>query len=334
MAAILILSTLVVHSQENDGGVFGLGISDDASVAFSWKPNNEPDLAGYRLYVGTVPGVYAGYVEVGTATRVRLVDLIRGMRYFFALTAYNSSGLESDFTPELSAQIPFATPVTPAVEPVVTNEPPYFEPLPDLVLDEMTTNYSVLVLGVRNSLNITATSSSPELFPNPEVTFYSPEIAYLTLQTLPGATGTGTITVTADDGQGTNNLFSRSFSVTVEPLNSPPAISHVPDLWILKTRLAGPISFTVADAESTPASLEVTVTSSNPAVLPQSGLTLTGSGSSRALTIDPTNARFGVSTVTLTVSDGSATASVSFQVTILNLMADLLFGDAGEQFFQ
>ena len=343
VAALLVVSSLRVSSQETGGGIFSLGISDDASVGFSWRANPESDVAGYRLYVGTASRVYAAYVDVGNVTQFRLTDLIRGMRYYFALTAYDSSGLESGFTPEVSSQIPLTPPPVPQVtETVITNLPPGFEPLPDLVLPEGTTNHSVLVLGINpgatgevDVVTISASSSSPDLIPNPEVTQLNSEMtALITLQPVPGATGTATITVTADDGRGTNSVFSRSFSVRIERLNSPPTMSQIPDLWLLKNRLPPPIPFIIGDAESALEDLTVTVTSSSPDVLPDSGLTLAGSGAIRTLAIDPSNGRAGTSTVTLTVSDGSATASISFGVTIQNLLLPLLFGDAIEEFFK
>lgn len=321
VAALLVLSTSMIQAQETGGGVFSLGISDDATVAFKWTANTEPNLAGYRLYVGTVPGVYGGYVDVGNTTRFRLGDLIRGMTYYFALTAYNTAGIESELTPELSTQIPLVTPVIPQAEgTIATNEPPYFEPLPEfLVIEEGTTNRGILLLGVHAASSITATSSAPELIPDPQVTYFSPgTLGVIMLEPVPGATGTATVTVTAA-GDGTNT-FSRSLLVMVQHPNSPPAISTIPNLWLAKNRIAELIAFTVTDAESASENLEVFVTSSNPDALPVSGLMLTGESSTRGLMIDPSNGRTGVSTVTLIVSDGTASTSVSFDVTIQNLL--------------
>ena len=331
-------------AQQTGGGVFSLGISDDATVAFTWRANAEADLAGYKLYVGTVPGVYSGSVDVGRATTYRLNDLLRGMTYYFSLTAYNSSGLESAPTPALTATIPLVLTNLPTPQEVIpsamTNEPPYFEALPDIVLTEGTTNHSVLLLGIRpgatgevGAVNITATSSAPELIPPPEVTYTSPEpFGVLTLNAVPGATGTATITATANDGEAQNNIFWRTFSVTVERQNSPPVISRIPDLWLWKDRATEPIPFTLVDAESPPENLEVTITVSNPEVLLASDLTLGGSGPVRTLVIDPRNGRTGVSLVTLTVTDGTSTTSMSFQVTVLSLAS--FFGNGAQQFLQ
>jgi hypothetical protein len=342
VGSILWTGINVSYSQDTGGGgLYGLGITDDAAVTFTWKANSEPDLGGYKLYVGTVPGYYAGFIDVGRATSFRVSDLVRGMPYYFALTAYNSSGLESDFTPELTATIPFVTGggisavpgaptnglvneltnTTPALV-ETTNAPPYFDPLPDIVISQDTTNQSVLLLGLTSGadseadLLISATSSVPELIPNPEVSYSEADAtAVLMLAPITGATGSAAITVNVSDGLPGNN-FSRTFNVTVEPFNSPPQISGILDLLISKNRATEPIPFTVVDAETQRADLQVTATSSNPEVVPASGLIVTSSGLTSSLVIDPSNGRTGVSTVTITVSDGTASTSTSFLVTI------------------
>src|SRR5436190_2911928 len=119
---IAVMSACLVTNGKGD--ISGLGISDDATVGFVWSANSEPDLAGYKLYVGTLPGIYSGYVDVGPATSFQLFDLIRGTTYHFALTAYNSGGLESGFTPELTKQVPLV--ITNGVftlDPAMTNSP-------------------------------------------------------------------------------------------------------------------------------------------------------------------------------------------------------------------
>jgi hypothetical protein len=335
--AVLLASVWLVrigHSQQSVGGVYSLGITDEASVGFVWNANSEPDVVGYRLYVGTVPGLYTGFVEVGNATQYRLTGLVRGMTYYFSLTAYNTAGLESGFADELSYQVPLLDDGgLLLVDNGYTNQPPYFEPLPDIVLEEGTTNYFVLLLGIhagaageRDTLTVTATSSSTNLVPTPRVNYVSPEpTALLTLNPVPRAVGTGTITATVQDDQAQNNNFSRTFSVTVEPVNSPPVISLIPPQQVSKNQPSAPIPFTVSDSESPPAALQVTVGSSNPEVLPTAGLILEGSDDSRMLIIDPTNGRTGISIVTLSVSDGTATSSVSFQLTIGDLAIEDIF---------
>lgn len=61
-------------------------------------------LAGYRVYVGTAPGEYQG-IDVGNTTSYRFHDLIPGTTYYFAVTAVDAGGNESDFSAVVSKQI-------------------------------------------------------------------------------------------------------------------------------------------------------------------------------------------------------------------------------------
>jgi hypothetical protein len=78
-----------------------------------------------------------------------------------------------------------------------------------------------------------------------------------------------------------------------------------------------PISFTIGDLESAPEDLDVIVSSSNPAVVPESGATLGGSGANRILTIIPAPNQTGNSVITITVSDLQLNTSRSFNVMVV-----------------
>ena len=74
-------------------------------IHFRWLQNPEPDIAGYKLYSRRV--VTQGYaipIDMGNALN-GTYDLgnIEGV-WRFALTAYNTAGLESDFSAELSRE--------------------------------------------------------------------------------------------------------------------------------------------------------------------------------------------------------------------------------------
>jgi len=81
-----------------------------ADVTLSWDPNSESDLAGYRLYYGTASGVYGMPITLGIQTTFTITNLPPGT-YFFALTAFNTSGLESGFSNEVTTTIS-STPTT------------------------------------------------------------------------------------------------------------------------------------------------------------------------------------------------------------------------------
>ena len=85
--------------------IFSFAISafaETSSVSLSWDPNTEPDIAGYKVHWGTSSGVYSQFSDVPQTT-ASVSDLTVGVRYYFAVTAYTETGLESGYSAEVSA---------------------------------------------------------------------------------------------------------------------------------------------------------------------------------------------------------------------------------------
>ena len=82
-----------------------------ADVSLSWNANTESDLAGYRLHWGKTSGSPTQHIDVGNFTTGTITGLETGVRYFIAVTAYNTSRLESGPSNEVSytPPIPQAT---------------------------------------------------------------------------------------------------------------------------------------------------------------------------------------------------------------------------------
>ena len=76
------------------------------------------------------------------------------------------------------------------------------------------------------------------------------------------------------------------------------------------------LAFTIGDVETAVGSLTVTATSSNTTLIPDANLVFGGSGATRTLTATPAANQFGTSTITVTVSDGTATTSDTFVLTV------------------
>lgn len=72
------------------------------SVALGWNRSPNSTVTGYRVYSGVVSGVYTSSVAVGNVTTNIVPNLVDGITYFFAVTAYNASGKESLFSSEIS----------------------------------------------------------------------------------------------------------------------------------------------------------------------------------------------------------------------------------------
>ena len=81
--------------------VFATG-GNCAQVTLAWDANSEPNIAGYKVYYGTASRVYNWYFDVGKVTTYSVTGLTDGSTYFFAATAYDTSGVESTYSSEVS----------------------------------------------------------------------------------------------------------------------------------------------------------------------------------------------------------------------------------------
>lgn len=83
---------------------------EGAAVTVAWSASTIGDVAGYRLYEGVAPRTYTNSVDVGNATSVRVAGLVAGATYYFAVTAYDAQGSESDFSEEVEYTVPSGPP--------------------------------------------------------------------------------------------------------------------------------------------------------------------------------------------------------------------------------
>jgi len=70
-------------------------------VTLEWDPNLEPDIEGYKVYWGTGSGVYPFSKDVGNQTSYTITGLIVGKIYYIAVTAFNTSKIESGYSNEV-----------------------------------------------------------------------------------------------------------------------------------------------------------------------------------------------------------------------------------------
>jgi hypothetical protein len=71
-------------------------------IKLAWNPNNESDLAGYKVYYGDSSGTYTKLIDVGKVTSFTLTGLALGQTYFIAITSYDKLGNESDKSNEVN----------------------------------------------------------------------------------------------------------------------------------------------------------------------------------------------------------------------------------------
>lgn len=184
--------------------VFSAASAHSISVGLTWAANSESDLAGYKLYRGTSSGKYDYVKDVGLSTSIQVDELSPDSTYFFAVTAYNTSHLESDPSNEVQ--------YTPAAPPIATQG---FLSLPE---------------DTSGSLKLQAASSSPgsltfQVTSGPTrgvLVGTAPDLAY---QPFKDFNGPDSFTFTASDGSLTSE--PAQFIISVTPVNDAPVAGNL-----------------------------------------------------------------------------------------------------------
>jgi len=211
---------------------------------------------------------------------------------------------------------------TVTVSPV--NQVPTLDPLANVTINENASQQIVNLTGVTSgspnenqTLTVTASSSNTGLIPNPTVTYTSPNATgSIRFTPVASAFGSANVTVTVNDGGMSNNIVSRTFTVTVNQVNTPPTISSFTNQVIAVDTATAAIPFTINDAETAASSLTLSGSSDNPSVVANTNIVFGGSAGNRTVRVAPLPGQTGVANIAVTVSDGTATATSSFQLSV------------------
>lgn len=273
----------------------------------------------------TLLGLTAGSSNTNLVPTANLfLDGAAGSRTLTVLPASNQTGAATITLTANDGSTNTSTTFALTVTPV--NDWPTLDPIPDLTVDEGVGQFTVNLAGISSgatnetqALAVSAVSSNSTLVSVQSLTYTSPAATgTLRLRAVGGGTGTALIAVTVNDGGTSNNLVTRTFTVFVKAVaNTVPVISGLADRTTPEDSPIGPIGFTVTDAQTPAASLAVTATSSNPALVPNPNITLGGSGSNRTVTVTPAPNQTGTALITITVVDAAfGMAADSFVLTV------------------
>lgn len=208
------------------------------------------------------------------------------------------------------------------VQPV--NDPPEFLPLANQSVDEGTAVHGIPLIVDEGggadedvqTLKATVSSSNTELLPIVNIDVYLNDSesdavkGLLNIRAVADRSGTSTVTVTLDDGFDT---VSRSFLLSVDPIDEPPTISYIADPFTDEDIPLVGIPFELDEgggADEDAQTILLTVSSSNPALAPDEKLVVhftdgTGDAGAGTLDIYPLPERFGEAVITLTAYDGN-----------------------------
>jgi hypothetical protein len=143
----------------------------------------------------------------------------------------------------------------------------------------------------------------------------------LSFTPVPNANGSATITVSVNDGGPVNSLISRTFTVTVTPVNDAPTLDVISGITIDEDAGAQTVNLSGISTGATNESqnLVVTATSSNTGLIPNPTVSYTSPNGTGTLTFTPVANANGNATITVTVNDGQGANNLvtrQFNITV------------------
>jgi hypothetical protein len=63
-----------------------------------WDPSPDGQAIGYRLHYGASSGQYGNSMDLGNVIETTVTDLQGGETYYFAVSAYCSENMQSEFS--------------------------------------------------------------------------------------------------------------------------------------------------------------------------------------------------------------------------------------------
>src|ERR1017187_9399842 len=181
----------------------------DQSVELTWDPSPSSDVAGYNVYYGPASGDYNSMISAGAVTDLEISGLLEGVTYYFAVTAYDSSGQESELSNEVSYTVPGISPPGDITS--------IRQPFPGVTVDWVP-NPSADVIGYNVYFGTQSGYYSDEV----SVTGTNEAVIYGLAQ---GATYY--FVVTALDSSGEESVYSSEASYTVPALAPPGPITSI-----------------------------------------------------------------------------------------------------------
>jgi hypothetical protein len=160
------------------------------------------------------------------------------------------------------------------------------------------------------------------LIPTPAVSYTSPNATgSITFTPVVDDYGSATITVSVNNGGASNNIVSRTFTVTVNPVNQPPTLNALANVTLNENAGLQTVNLSgiTSGATNQVQTLTVTASSSNPSLIPTPAVNYTSPNTTGSITFTPVASAYGSAIVTVTVNNGGASNNVisqTFTVTV------------------
>jgi len=291
--------------------LLGLLIGADAlaaHISISWKDNSSNE-TNFQIERALADLAFAPIANVSANVTVFTDTTVSpSTGYWYRVRAINGNGASAYSN------------VIAAVSPAASNTNPTISRIADTIIGENgATGALSFTVGDAESaagnLILSGSSSNPALIPNAAITFGGGGAnRTVTVRPTASRSGLATITVSASDGVLTT---TSTFDIVVNTLNTPLTIGPVANQTINEDATTEDLSLAVANAGSDGSSILLRGSSSNPDLLPTTNIVFGGSGTNRTLRLIPAANKSGTATVNVTVSNGSATRSTAFTLTVI-----------------
>jgi hypothetical protein len=294
----------------------------DHSATLGWDPSPDTNTVGYKVYYGGTSGIYTNNMYVGNVTTGTVYGLTGGATYYFSATAVSGSGAESIFSNEASAAIPQSV-----------SQPPTLAPIANVNVYQNVGLQTINLTGISAGTSGNATlsvyavaSDNGTIISAPAINYTNPNTTgTLMFATVPGATGTATVTVTVNNGGVSNNLATQQFTVTVLPaavVGQPPTLNPITNLTVYGNAGWQTVNLTgISAGTSGNSTVNVSaISSDNGTIISTPTIAYTNSNSTGALIFAPVTNAWGAATVTVIVNNGGVSnnlVSQQFTVTVL-----------------
>jgi len=87
-------------------GFFATPVKAITTLNVMWNGISDTNVAGYKLYYGTVSQQYTNAIVAGNVTNTSISGISPGTTYYFAATSYNAAGWESAYSTEIAYTVP------------------------------------------------------------------------------------------------------------------------------------------------------------------------------------------------------------------------------------
>jgi hypothetical protein len=227
---------------------------------------------------GLIPNPTVNYTNTSTTGKLTFTPATNGIGTATITVKVNDGGTSNNIVTRT-----FTVTVN------VVNHTPTLNAISNLTINEnaglQTVSLSGVTSGATNeiqTLKVTVTCSNRSLISTPSVRYTSPNTyGTLTFTPVANAKGTATVTVTVNDGGKSNNIVTRTFTVTVLPkgTSQPALMSQLTNVVVVAGKTA---SFSVAATGTAPLTYQWKLNGANLALATNAALTLSNTTTNQA----------------------------------------------------